>query len=163
MQVSVKDLSFAYRQKRVLDSLCFEVASGEVVGILGVNGAGKSTLFRLLCGLFAVQSGSVLYDGQKLSQTVKSQLGVVFQECSLDPKLTCRENLLLFAGLYANAPVPNQITGLDLNTQVKNLSGGMKRKLELRRVFLHQPKLVFMDEPTAGLDWRAFEEFWAGL
>lgn len=163
MQVSVKDLAFAYRKKPVLNQVSLNIAPGEIVGILGINGAGKSTLFRLLCGLMPMQSGSILYDDQTLNRQIKTQIGVVFQESSLDPKLTCRENLLLFAGLYSGAEIPTEISGLDLNQQVKNLSGGMKRKLELTRVFLHKPKLVLMDEPTTGLDLRAFEEFWAGL
>ncbi len=163
MQVAVKDLVFAYRKTRVLDGVSFDVKPGEVLGILGVNGAGKSTLFRLLCGLMPLQAGSILYDGQVLDRSIKTKLGVVFQESSLDPKLTCRENLMLFAALYAGVPVPTQVPGLDLNQPVKNLSGGMKRQLELTRVFLHQPKLVLMDEPTTGLDLRAFEVFWAGL
>lgn len=163
MQISVKELSYAYRKKRVLEKLSCEIASGEVVGILGINGAGKSTLFRLLCGLMPRQLGLIRYDNQALNRKIKTQMGVVFQESSLDPKLTCRENLLLFSALYANVSVPTEVAGLDLNTQVKNLSGGMKRKLELTRVFLHQPKLVLMDEPTTGLDLRSFEEFWVGL
>lgn len=163
MQVSVKDLAFAYRKKPVLNQVSLNISPGEIVGILGVNGAGKSTLFKLLCGLMRLQGGSILYDGQVLNRQIKTQRGVVFQESSLDPKLTCRENLLLFAGLYAGVEIPTEISGLDLNQQVKNLSGGMKRKLELTRVFLHKPKLVLMDEPTTGLDLRAFEEFWAGL
>ncbi|MEI6805180.1 MAG: ABC transporter ATP-binding protein [Myxococcaceae bacterium] len=163
MQVAVKDLCFSYRKKRVLDGVSLEIKPGEIVGILGVNGAGKSTLFKLLCGLMPIQAGSILYDGQVLNRQIKNKLGVVFQESSLDPKLTCRENLLLFSSLYAKVSIPTEISGLDLNQQVKNLSGGMKRKLELTRVFLHQPKLVLMDEPTTGLDLRAFEEFWTSL
>jgi ABC-2 type transport system ATP-binding protein len=163
MQVAVKDLAFAYRKKSVLNQVSFNITPGEVVGILGVNGAGKSTLFKLLCGLMPIQGGSILYDGQALNRQIKTRMGVVFQDSSLDPKLTCRENLLLFAGLYAGVEVPTEIAGLDLNQQVKNLSGGMKRKLELTRVFLHKPDLVLMDEPTTGLDLRAFEEFWSGL
>lgn len=163
MQVDVKNLTFSYRKKPVLNRVSFEVKPGEIVGVLGVNGAGKSTLFRLLCGLMPLQSGEILSNGQSLDRQTKTQMGVVFQESSLDPKLTCRENLLLFASLYPGVSIPKEIPGLDLNQQVKNLSGGMKRRLELIRVFLHQPRLVLMDEPTTGLDLRAFEEFWAGL
>lgn len=163
MQVSIKELSYAYRSKRVLEKLSCEIASGEIVGVLGVNGAGKSTLFKLLCGLLPLQSGVLKYNGQVLNRRVKTQMGVVFQDCSLDPKLTCRENLMLFSALYSKAAVPTEISGLDLKARVKDLSGGMKRKLELARVFLHQPQLVFMDEPTTGLDMRSFEEFWLSL
>lgn len=163
MQVSVKGLSFAYRKKQVLNQVSFEIQSGEIVGVLGVNGAGKSTLFKLLCGLLPVQSGSILFDGEPLSRKVRSKLGVVFQESSLDPKLTGRENLILSGALYPRVQLLEPIDGVDLNQPVKNLSGGMKRKLELNRVFMHTPSLVLMDEPTTGLDLRAFEEFWAGL
>ncbi|MES2503957.1 MAG: ABC transporter ATP-binding protein [Myxococcota bacterium] len=156
MQVHVKDLCHAYGKKAVLDAVSFNVNSGEVVGILGVNGAGKSTLQKLLCGLLPVQQGYI-------SPIAKEKLGVVFQDASLDPKLTGFENLRLFAGLYADAVVPDTVSGVDLNVPVKQLSGGMKRKLEIARVFVHNPSLVLMDEPTTGLDLRAFEEFWHNL
>ncbi|MBL4817897.1 MAG: ABC transporter ATP-binding protein, partial [Deltaproteobacteria bacterium] len=156
MQVSVSDLSFSYASKHVLDGVSFEVTPGEILGILGVNGAGKSTLLKLLCGLLPIQTGVI-------SPISRDKLGVVFQECSLDPKLTGRENLQLFAALYNGAQVPEKLDGVDLNQPVKNLSGGMKRKLELARVFVHKPKLVLMDEPTTGLDIRSCEVFWQKL
>lgn len=156
MEVHVKDLSFSYGKRPVLNSISFSIESGEVVGILGVNGAGKSTLLKLLCGLLPIQRGFI-------SSIPRENLGVVFQECSLDSTLTGHENLKLFSKLYAKSQVPSVLPGLDLNQQVKKMSGGTKRKLELARVFVHSPSLVLMDEPTTGLDLHAFEEFWADL
>ena len=156
MQVHVKELAFAYASKPVLRGISFEVGSGEVLGILGVNGAGKSTLLKLLCGLLPMQSGSI-------SHMPKERLGVVFQEASLDPKLTGHENLKLFARLYPAAQIPTEVDGVDLRMPVGKLSGGQKRKLELARVFVHNPDLVLMDEPTTGLDLGATEIFWRNL
>ncbi len=156
MQVHVKELAFSYARKPVLRSISFEVQSGEILGILGINGAGKSTLLKLLCGLLPMQSGQI-------SHIPKDKLGVVFQEASLDPKLSGHENLALFAKLYAGAEVPKNVDGVDLNMPVGKLSGGQKRKLELARVFVHNPELVLMDEPTTGLDLGATELFWRGL
>src|SRR3989338_8787450 len=100
MQVNIKDLSFSYRKKNVLSKLSCDFDSGEIVAILGVNGAGKSTLLKLMCGLLSLQHGRIDYDCHSLNQAVKKKLGVVFQDCSLDPKLTGRENLMLCAALY---------------------------------------------------------------
>ncbi|MBH1989095.1 MAG: ABC transporter ATP-binding protein [Myxococcaceae bacterium] len=163
MQLVVNQLSYSYRKNIVLDSVSFEVKRGEIVGLLGVNGAGKSTLFRLLTGILRLQSGEILFDGQPLDRWVRRKLGAVFQECSLDPKLTGRENLILAAALYGKTEVPNFLPGVDLLRPVKELSGGMKRKLELARVFLHEPSIALLDEPTSGLDLKAFEDFWENL
>jgi ABC-2 type transport system ATP-binding protein len=156
MQVHVSDLAFSYASKPILRGISFEVQSGEVLGILGVNGAGKSTLLKLLCGLLPIQSG-------RINHIPKDKLGVVFQEASLDPKLSGHENLKLFASLYAGAKVPDSVDGVDLNMPVGKLSGGQKRKLELARVFVHSPELVLMDEPTTGLDLGATEIFWRNV
>lgn len=178
--MQVKELSYQYSHKKVLDLLSFDLKPGEIVGLLGVNGAGKSTLLNVLSGLYPVQSGTIYFNGSKVagphevvSRALRARMGVVFQSCSLDDKLSAKANLNLSGFIYGMPKDKRDIaiesalihTGLSeiKKRPVKTFSGGMKRKLELARAFLHEPDLLLMDEPTAGLDPEAFQKFWAQI
>lgn len=174
--LEVNNLSFAYEEKKVLDQLSFRLLRGEILGILGPNGAGKTTLFEILTGLISTQNGEFILDGQvinPISPVFRDHLGVVFQKPSLDQKLSAIENLLLSASLFCipkKAAIEKSRFLLDLmglsdraQDLVGKFSGGMKRKLEIARAFIHEPKFLILDEPTTGLDESAFQTVWNTL
>ena len=176
-QLEVKDVSYAYKNLKVLNEVSFAISPGEIVGLLGINGAGKSTLFRLISGLYFLQTGSIFFErnvsarpGFCVSRFMRAQMGVVFQECSLDAKLSAKANLRLSGLLYGltkteiavkiESALPEFGLSNVANQPVKTFSGGMKRKLELLRAMLHDPSFLLMDEPSAGLDQEGFHRFW---
>ncbi len=148
-----------------VDKLTFAVDEGEVFGLLGPNGAGKSTLIRILTTLLPPTSGTALVNGYNVDTApnkVRRTIGVIPQAMTSDLDLTAEENLDIFAKLYA---VPNErrrrvvrelLEAVDLSQwadkPVKNFSGGMRRRLEIARGLVHEPKIFFLDEPTTGLD-----------
>ena len=159
-----------------VDGLTVDVARGEVFGFLGPNGAGKSTTFHLLTGLLAPDAGRVLLEGRAAPPTdgrVRRRLGVVFQDPSLDDKLTALENLKLGAALYglggrrAAARIEELLALVELGDRAKEpverYSGGMKRRLELARVLLHEPEILVMDEPSRGIDAPTQRRIWEQL
>jgi len=172
----VDRLQFSYGDRVVLKELSFELGKGEVLGLLGPNGSGKSTAFGLISGLLAVQSGTLIYEGAKIasaSRAMRRAMGVVFQSPSIDKKLTCRQNLRLAAGLHA---IPKSEVADRVEAQLKrvgltdraddraeSLSGGMCRRLDIARALIHEPRLLVMDEPTAGLDEASFRGLWDRL
>jgi ABC-2 type transport system ATP-binding protein len=171
-----RGLSFSYGDRPVLAGLDFEVAEGEIFGLLGPNGSGKSTVLAVLAGLLEAESGTVQFRGQVVSprqRDYRAALGVVFQSPSLDLKLTARENLVLAASLQglrrrtgrrlADRAVAQVGLADRANESVETLSGGMRRRLDLARALIHQPRLLLMDEPTAGLDESAFRSTWQVL
>lgn len=156
-----------------VDGVSVEVDSGEVFGLLGPNGAGKTTLIRILSTLTEATSGFAEVAGVDVDedpQGVRERIGLVFQEPSLDNLLTGRENLKLSAALYdvSRARTKRRIDELldlmDLagrgDDPVKQYSGGMKRRLEIARGLLHEPEVLFLDEPTLGLDPQTRERLW---
>ncbi len=176
-QLEVKDASYSYVNLSVLNQVSFAVSPGEIVGLLGVNGAGKSTLFKLISGLYFLQKGSIFFDknlvasaGFCVSSLMRSRMGVVFQECSIDAKLSAKANLRLSGLLYGLTAaqialkIESELLEFGLSTvanqPVKTFSGGMKRKLELLRALLHNPSFLLMDEPSSGLDQESFHRFW---
>jgi ABC-2 type transport system ATP-binding protein len=176
-QLEVKDISYSYKNLLVLNGISIAISPGEIVGLLGVNGAGKSTLFKLISGLYFLQKGSIFFKsslcarpGFCVSQLMRAQMGVVFQECSLDAKLSAKANLRLSGLLYGlttsqiSLKSESELAEFGLNEvandPVKTFSGGMKRKLELLRAMLHDPSFLLMDEPSAGLDQDGFHRFW---
>jgi len=173
----IEGLHRRFGERVALDGLTVEVARGETFGVLGPNGAGKSTAFQILAGMLAADGGRILLDGAPVDPArdpqLRARLGVVFQQPSLDGKLTGRENLQLGASLYC---VPRAIArrriddALDLfeladraDEPAERYSGGMRRRLELARVLLHEPELLVMDEPSSGLDQASLRRFWAQL
>ena len=172
-RLTVRDLKCKLGERLVLDGVTFSIKPGEVVGLLGPNGSGKSTLVRCVIGLAKWKHGTLWLDGQVVepnAQRFRAQLGVVFQEPSLDPHLTARENLMLGARLFgisareARSRAEELLTFMELRDRggdrVKTFSGGMKRRLELARAIIHSPSLLVLDEPTTGLDVHAFERTW---
>ncbi len=156
-----------------VDGVSFEVPSGEFFGFLGPNGAGKTTTIHMLCTLLKPTSGSVRVNGQDCvvdAQKVRRSIGLVFQETTLDKDLTSHENLLFSCYLHGmKRSVAEQRIGelLEMfglrdrkDELVKRLSGGMKRVLDIARGILHRPKILFLDEPTIGLDPQARLRIW---
>jgi ABC-2 type transport system ATP-binding protein len=165
-----------FGERVAVDGLSVDIAKGEVFGFLGPNGAGKSTTFHLLTGLLALDGGRVLIDGVPAPPTdgrVRRRLGVVFQEPSLDDKLTARENLSLGCALYgltgrrAAARIDELLALVELGERAKEpverFSGGMKRRLEIARVLLHEPEILIMDEPSRGIDAPTLRRIWEQL
>ncbi len=173
LAVRVQDLSFAYAERRALDSLALQVPSGAVFGLLGPNGSGKSTLLSLLAGLQVPSAGDLRVLGQPPSAALRARIGILFQETSLDPLMTPRETLWLHGRLYGlgghalRDRIDRLLEGVGLSERadslVSTLSGGMKRRLELARVLLPAPQLILLDEPTTGLDPDAEAALWAHL
>lgn len=158
---------------RAVDSIDLKVPRNTVYGVLGPNGAGKSTLISMLCTILTPSSGRALvngYDIVKEANDVRRSIGIVFQTRALDDILTGREHLEMHAALYG---VPHDIReerieevldlialGKKADEKTKNYSGGMKRRLEIGRGLIHHPKLLFLDEPTLGLDIQTRESIW---
>ncbi|HET7754887.1 MAG TPA: ABC transporter ATP-binding protein [Anaeromyxobacteraceae bacterium] len=171
-----RGIAFRYGERRVLEDVSFTVAAGEIFGILGPNGAGKSTLFAILAGLRRPGAGTLSLDGEILrpgSRELRARLGVAFQDPSLDPKLTCEENLRLAAQLHRVPRAESRrrceallaAAGLAERARdpAERLSGGLRRRLELARALVHRPSVLLVDEPTSGLDAAAFRAWWAAV
>ncbi|MEW8335061.1 MAG: ABC transporter ATP-binding protein [Candidatus Thiodiazotropha sp.] len=163
--LALQSVSFSYTKRQVLDDVSFVLEPGEFCVLLGINGAGKTTLFSLITRLFVSRGGSIEIYGYNLQcQTRKAlaQLGVVFQQPTLDLDLSLLQNLryhCTLQGLNADALRQRMQTVLDeiglgerADEKVRALSGGQRRRLELVRALLHQPRLLLADEPTVGLD-----------
>jgi len=171
--IRVQNLVKKFADFTAVNDISFEVDKGEIFAFLGPNGAGKTTTIKMLTTLLPPTSGCLQLDGldpARQPNEVRQQFGIVFQDPSLDGDLTAAENLELHGVLYH---VPRKIRReraemlLKLfelwerkDTQVKKFSGGMKRRLEIARGFLHTPKILFLDEPTLGLDPQSRNQLW---
>ncbi len=157
-----------------VDSVSIQVEQGEVFGLLGPNGAGKSTIISMLCTILKPTSGTALvngYDIVKQPSQVRKSIGIVFQDPSVDDRLTGRENLEMHADLYgvpASEKRPQIDKVLELvelsdrsSDFVRNYSSGMRRRLEIARSLVHTPKVLFLDEPTIGLDPQSRDHIWS--
>jgi ABC-2 type transport system ATP-binding protein len=165
--VEIKNLTKIYngRLEPAVDSLYMEVYEGEIFGLLGPNGAGKTTTLSVLSGLLKPTSGKIKIDGYDLNyelSEIKKIIGVISQDIALYDKLTAYENLYYFGRLYSinksvlNSIIDNLLHRLGLlnykNEKIKNFSGGMKRRINLLAGVLHNPKLLYLDEPSTGCD-----------
>ena len=172
--VSVKGLAKRYGEIEAVREIDFEVARSEVFGFLGPNGAGKSTTINMLCTLVKPTGGSALVAGHDVvaeRDAVRRNIGLVFQDTTLDGYLTAEQNLRLHAELYG---VPREVVAPRLQqvmemvglwerrkSLVGTFSGGMKRRLEIARGLLHSPRVLFLDEPTVGLDPQTRSSIWS--
>ena len=174
--LAVESMVKSYGDRLALDGVSLSVAAGEQVALLGPNGAGKSTLFSILAGLRDADSGVIRFRGETThadAPDLRRALGVVFQSPSLDGLLSARENLVLSAGLFgltapsAQARAATLLDWVDLgdraDDRVATFSGGMKRRLELIRALMHQPRILLLDEPTSGLDEASYRQVWTQL
>jgi ABC-2 type transport system ATP-binding protein len=172
-RLRIDGLSRRFGARQALDGLSFDVAPGELFGLLGPNGAGKTTAFRLLAGLLPPHAGTLALDGRSVSAAdtrYRARLGVVFQDPSLDLKLTGRENLRLGAALYglpralAKTRIDQALSLMALGARAdepaSKYSGGMRRRIEIARVLLHEPDLLLLDEPGRGVDPEALRRIW---
>ena len=171
--IAVKDLVKTFGDLTAVDHISFEVNKGETFAFLGPNGAGKTTTIKMLTTLLHPSSGKILVNGHDPAtdkDAVRKSFGIVFQDPSLDDDLTALENMQFHAVLYK---VPSDIragrieellTLVELwdrrNDLVKTFSGGMKRRLEIARGLVHHPKILFLDEPTLGLDPQTRNHMW---
>jgi ABC-2 type transport system ATP-binding protein len=163
--IEVKDIVKRFGDFTAVDAISFAVEEGEVFGLLGPNGAGKSTLIRMMTTLIPPTSGTAVVAGIDIRSDpngVRKAIGVIPQALTSDPELSAEENLLIFAKLYG---VPRErrkkliaelLAAVELtqwaDKPVKNLSGGMRRRVEIARGLVHEPRIFFLDEPTTGLD-----------
>ena len=168
-----RNVRYHYGTRTALDDVSFSVATGTLFGLLGPNGSGKTTLFRLLATLIPMQSGELSvcgFDVTTQQSSVRRQLGVTFQSPAVDVRLTVAENLKCHGSIYglSGATLNNRVSEMlqqfgivdRRHTIVGTLSGGLKRRVELAKGMMHNPKVLLLDEPTSGLDPRARQEFW---
>jgi len=171
--ISVRDLTRKFGGFVAVNHVSFDVERGEIFGFLGANGAGKSTTIRMLCGLLKPTSGTALVDGVDVSrepEQVKLRIGYMSQRFSLYELLTVNQNIRFFGGLYGltDDQIENRkrfvidmagLTGRE-NTKARDLAGGWRQRLALGCAILHEPRIVFLDEPTGGVDPVSRRQFW---
>jgi ABC-2 type transport system ATP-binding protein len=171
--IEVRGLTRRFGRFTAVDDVTFDVARGEILGFLGANGAGKTTIIRMLCGLLTPTSGRATvggFDVARQSEQVKCNIGYMSQKFSLYPDLTVVENLTFFGGVYGistprlRARIPWALEMAGLRGREKSLtaelSGGWRQRLALGCAILHEPKIVFLDEPTSGVDPVSRRSFW---
>lgn len=167
--IKIDNVSKNYKSKKALRNLSLTIESGELFGLLGINGAGKTTLIKILCGLTKKSSGRVKIAGYDLDyemSKIKEIVDVSPQETSVATNLTVKENLEFFANIYGSSKeavdeiVETFSLGEVLNERAKTLSGGYKRRLSIGVALISKPQILFLDEPTLGLDVFARRELW---
>lgn len=169
-QIIIENVCKKYKDVEALKNVSLSVKQGELFGLLGINGAGKTTLIKILCGLTKKTSGNVLIDGFNLDSDVdeiKKIIDISPQDTSVALNLTVKENLEFFANVYdcENKDVVQEVIKTFkleevLNKKAKTLSGGFKRRLSIAVALISKPKILFLDEPTLGLDVIARRELW---
>ncbi len=165
IQIENLTKTFKHATEPAVNCISFSINRNEIFGLLGPNGAGKTTTISILCGLFPPTSGKILIDGKNIDTelaAIKNIVGVVPQDIALYPTLTARENLAFYGSMYGlhgknlNDSIDNWLQKLGLmdaaNRKVSTYSGGMKRRVNLIAGVLHSPKILFLDEPTVGVD-----------
>jgi ABC-2 type transport system ATP-binding protein len=171
--IEAHNLVKKYGNFTAVKGISFNIEAGEIFGFLGPNGAGKSTTINILCTLLQPTSGTALINGVNITKEpmkVRESIGLIFQETSVDNQLTGRENLEVHGQLYGvprdiiDKRIPEVLNLVELSDwadkRVGTYSGGMKRRLEIARGLLHQPRVLFLDEPTLGLDPQTRARIW---
>lgn len=174
--IEVKNLVKRFGDFTAVDDISFHVRRGEIFAFLGPNGAGKSTTIKMLTTLLHPTSGEILLDGAspfRDPEAVRRSFGIVFQDPSLDDELTAKENMEFHGVLYGvptklrRERIEQLLKFVELwdrrDSLVKEFSGGMRRRLEIARGLLHHPKVIFLDEPTLGLDPQTRNHMWSYL
>lgn len=174
--ISVKNLVKKFGNFVANDNLNFDVIKGEIFGFLGANGAGKTTAIRILSGLSKPTSGSVIvagFDAYRETEKIKRNIGYMCQKFSLYEDLTVRENIVLYGGIYGMSKnIIRERTGELLaklhfqefeNRMISDLPLGLKQKLAFSVAIMHEPKIVFLDEPTGGVDPVTRRQFWESI
>jgi ABC-2 type transport system ATP-binding protein len=171
--IETKQLTKTFNSLTAVDKLDITVESGEIFGLLGPNGAGKTTTISMLCTILKPTSGTAKVNGfdiAKEAMQVRKSIGIVFQDPSIDDRMTGRENLFMHANLYGvptseqKSRIASVLKLVELEDRANDLmrtySGGMRRRLELARGLIHYPKVLFLDEPTIGLDPQTRDHVW---
>src|SRR5215203_5650998 len=171
--ITVNNLTKKFGDFTAVDDISFEVSKGEIFGFLGANGAGKTTAMRMLCGLLIPTSGKAAvagFDVYKQTENIKKNIGYMSQKFSLYEDLTVKENIRFYAGIYgmSDAFIKEKTPGVlkhlhleqEANKLVKSLPLGWKQKLAFSVAIFHEPGIVFLDEPTGGVDPVTRREFW---
>lgn len=171
--IEIRNLKKYFKEVKAVDDLSFNVKKGELFSFLGVNGAGKSTTISMICGTLEKDSGEIIINGQNIEnskQGVLADIGVVFQNSVLDSSLSVKDNLYVKASLYGlnKKQTEERIIKLSkmldfedlLNRIVGKLSGGQRRRIDVARALLNNPKILILDEPTTGLDPQTRKTLW---
>lgn len=169
LAIEINNLSKSFGERKAVDNLCLKVESGKVFALLGMNGAGKTTTVKMLCGLLKPDGGTALIFGMP-AESAKPVINVSPQETAVAPLLSVRENLELIAGIYGANKAEAKRRAAEIaesfnltermGDKAKTLSGGMQRRLSIAMALITEPKLVFLDEPTLGLDVVSRRELW---
>lgn len=168
--LQIKDLTKTFKSKLAVNDISFNVKSGTLFAFLGQNGAGKTTTINMLIGLLAPDSGQIIYKNDKTFLEYKDNIGVVFQNNVCDDFLTVEENLITYGSLYTKS-LKNmkerfnelvELLGMQgfIKQRYRTLSGGQKRKVEIARALFASPEILFLDEPTTGLDPKTRADVW---
>ena len=171
IQISINSLSKAYNGFKALKNVSLEIKQGEILAMLGPNGAGKTTLISVICGIVKPTSGTVIIDGFDIIKNyreTRSRIGLVPQELNLESFETVFDTVSYSRGLYGKPSKPEHIEKIlkDLslwdkkNQRLRQLSGGMKRRVLIAKALSHEPKILFLDEPTAGVDVELRRDMW---
>ena len=171
--IEIKNLDKSFQDVHAVDDLSLVVKEGELFAFLGVNGAGKSTTISIMCGTLSKDGGEVILDGMNVDNDMKNitkEIGVVYQTSALDAKLSVKDNLTSRASLYGitGKAAKERIAALSemldfkelLPRTFEKLSGGQKRRVDVARALIHNPKILILDEPTTGLDPEARKLLW---
>lgn len=171
--ISIQNLRKSFKDLKAVQDISFYVEKGKLFSFLGTNGAGKSTTINMLCTLLEKDSGTVIMDNCVLGKDdkkIRNKIGVVFQDSTLDPLLTVKENILTRGRLYGlkgeklKQSLKFVIDATDINEFINRpygkLSGGQKRRADIARALIHKPTILFLDEPTTGLDPKTRELVW---
>ena len=172
--IEISNLYKSFSDVKAVQDISFSVKAGELFAFLGVNGAGKSTTINIMCGQLSKDSGSIIIDGKNIDKDlpkIKSELGVVFQGSALDSALSVYDNLQSRAALYGITGEAFKARLLELsslldfegfiNRPLGKLSGGQRRRIDIARALLHNPKILILDEPTTGLDPQTRKLLWS--